>query len=423
MIKKLLILIVILTSLVTKAQEKPPLVIQNGDASPYSFFGIGTLNFRGTAENRTMGGLSILSDSIHTNLSNPAAYADLKLVNYTIGFNHKELSLKTKSQSESTSVTGLNYLAISIPMGKFGAGFGLLPVTSVGYALESKADEVTRRNTGEGGLNKVFLALGYNLFKGFNIGIDASYNFGKITNRALRIDEGVQFDTQELNESDLVGFSFNFGAMYKTMISSQLQFSSAISYSPSTDLSSKNTRALQTVDFVNFGSIRVTNSIDVDVPDTDITFPSQLSVGFGIGKPRNWFVGAEFVNKQISGNNRSLDLFNLSENVVFDDITMYKLGGYYIPKYDSFSNYWSRVTYRAGIRFENLGMTINNEEINEFGISFGVGLPVRNFSNVNIGFEIGRRGTKNAGLVEETFFGGFISLSLNSKWFKKTLFD
>ncbi|MBL4887189.1 MAG: hypothetical protein JKZ03_01745, partial [Flavobacteriaceae bacterium] len=121
--------------------------------------------------------------------------------------------------------------------------------------------------------------------------------------------------------------------------------------------------------------------------------------------------------------NRSLDLFNLSENVVFDDITMYKLGGYYIPKYDSFSNYWSRVTYRAGIRFENLGMTINNEEINEFGISFGVGLPVRNFSNVNIGFEIGRRGTKNAGLVEETFFGGFISLSLNSKWFKKTLFD
>jgi len=35
-----------------------------GSASPYSFYGIGSLNFNGTTENRAMGRLSILTDSI-----------------------------------------------------------------------------------------------------------------------------------------------------------------------------------------------------------------------------------------------------------------------------------------------------------------------------------------------------------------------
>jgi len=76
------------------------------------------------------------------------------------------------------------------------------------------------------------------------------------------------------------------------------------------------------------------------------------------------------------------------------------------------------------MRYEDTGLVINGEDINEFGISFGVGLPVgKLFSNVNVGFEIGKRGTVNAGLVQENFFNTFISLSLNDKWFIKTLYD
>ena len=37
-----------------------------------------------------------------------------------------------------------------------------------------------------------------------------------------------------------------------------------------------------------------------------------------------------------------------------------------------FSSYWKRAVYRAGFHFENTGLEINNETINEFGISFGV---------------------------------------------------
>ena len=64
-------------------------IAQNGTTSPYSFFGIGEIKFRGTAENRSMGGMGVYSDSIHLNIQNPASVANLKLVNFTSGGSYK----------------------------------------------------------------------------------------------------------------------------------------------------------------------------------------------------------------------------------------------------------------------------------------------------------------------------------------------
>ena len=70
------------------------------------------------------------------------------------------------------------------------------------------------------------------------------------------------------------------------------------------------------------------------------------------------------------------------------------------------------------------GLDLRGETINEYGISFGVGLPIgRLFSNVNIGFELGSKGTTSQGLVKENFFNTFISLSLNDRWFEKRYID
>ena len=66
MIKKLVVVLVAFFALQSYGQE--------GTASPYSFYGIGSLKFKGTVENRSMGGLSVYTDSVHVNLRNPAAY-------------------------------------------------------------------------------------------------------------------------------------------------------------------------------------------------------------------------------------------------------------------------------------------------------------------------------------------------------------
>ena len=127
------------------------------------------------------------------------------------------------------------------------------------------------------------------------------------------------------------------------------------------------------------------------------------------------------LNQKISNlTNRTFEL----ENISYNDAVKYKIGGFYIPKYNSLTSYYKRIVYRAGIRFEETGINLNGQDINEFGISFGVGIPVgRLFSNVNIGFEIGKRGTTDFGLIQENFFNTFISLSFNDRWFDKRYLD
>ena len=109
-------------------------------------------------------------------------------------------------------------------------------------------------------------------------------------------------------------------------------------------------------------------------------------------------------------------------NSNFENASNISIGGFYIPDNNSFGSYWKRVTYRAGFYAENTGIVINDEAINEFGISFGLGLPVGNvFSNANLGFELGRRGTTNQNLIQENFLSLKVSLSLNDRWFQNII--
>jgi len=110
------------------------------------------------------------------------------------------------------------------------------------------------------------------------------------------------------------------------------------------------------------------------------------------------------------------------------------LGGFYLPKINSISSYWKRVTYRAGMRFEKIGLAVdgsgtgtNFTSIDDFGMSFGLGLPLKQLSTVNLGFEYGKRGTTSNNLIEENYFNVRLSLSLTASgaqgWFRKRKID
>lgn len=421
MLKHTLLLLIAFISLNAIAQE--------GTASPYSFYGIGELKFKGTVENRSMGGLSVYSDSIHLNLLNPASLGKLDLTTFTIGGSQKFTNLKSSNNSGSTSNTTFDYLAVGLPMGKLGVSFGLLPYTSVGYKTGftdyKTATAGQGRYEGNGGINKAFLAAGYSINKNFSLGIDVNYNFGKIHNEAVVIS-GLQYDNQEINESRLSGLAVNFGATYKKKISDKLELMTGITYSPEVSLSSNNTRQLSTIVFNTNGAVvprdtKEVNLKNIGLKNTKFKLPSKLTIGAGLGKAKKWFAGVDYTNLgtgklgNLTFNNTSVNYKNANKVVV---------GGFYIPKHNSLTSYLSKVVYRTGVRFENTGIAIQNEDINEFGISFGVGLPVgRKLSNVNIGFEYGSRGTTNNNLVKENFFNLNLSLSFNDKWFQKRKID
>ncbi|OEK08966.1 hypothetical protein A8C32_13740 [Flavivirga aquatica] len=438
MIKKLVLVFIAVFAIHSYGQE--------GTASPYSFYGIGSLKFKGTVENRSMGGLSIYTDSIHVNLRNPASYAgdnvgispfngQSRPVKFAIAGSYSSINLKSDSGNGNTSSSTFDYIALSIPMGRFGFGFGLLPYTSVGYRQESLNEEgnLGNRFQGEGGLNKVFLGLGYKIADGLTVGVDAHYNFGNIQNSAIEFvyDNGTPIlnQSRENNRSDLSGINLNFGMSYKKVLNEKLELVTALTYTPESNLTSKNERSFSAITISQAsGEEFERNRIEADLElsglkETDLTLPSKLSFGAGIGRPRKWFIGAEtsFQNTKEFSN-----VLYSNSSTVYENAYSFSLGGFYIPNYNSFKGYWKRIVYRAGFRTEETGLNINNESIKEFGISFGVGLPVgesRLLSNANLGFEMGQRGTTKSKLIQENFLSFQLSLSLNDRWFQKRKYD
>lgn len=393
---------------------------QEGTTSPYSYYGIGSLRFRGTVENQAMGGVGVFSDSIHINLQNPAAYSKIRLVNFSAGGGNKFSQQKTAAESMQSSSTTLDYISMAIPMKDFGLGFGLLPYTAVGYNFFSEQEGGLTAYKGSGGLNRAYLSLAYNITPQLSIGVEGNYNFGKIKNTAVSKIEELDYGTQIINESQLKGFNANIGVIYTRMITNQLEITGAATYSPGTDFTSENERKVATVTILPSGEFPV-DERNVEVADTKFTFPSKFTFGAGLSKPKNWAVAAEYTNQKTSNfTNRAFTI----DNVKYVDGSQYSIGGYFIPNYNAFGSYLKRVVYRAGFRYEETGIKVNGHQIDEFGISFGLGLPVgRLFSNMNISVEVGKRGTTSFGLIQENFVNTSLSFSLNDRWFQKLLID
>src|SRR5690606_5589924 len=134
--------------------------------------------------------------------------------------------------------------------------------------------------TGKGGLNKAFLSRAYQVTPELSLGVDGYYNFGSLDNTDMPQMPGLQSGSRAFNSSELYGFSFNFGAMYKRMINNELEIYGSLTYSPGTNFTSENTRKLATVSIIPSGVYTV-DEREVDVPNTSFTFPSQISLGAG----------------------------------------------------------------------------------------------------------------------------------------------
>lgn len=418
MIKKIIVVVSIFMATFSWAQDNT--------SSPYSYYGLGEIKFKGTQDTRAMGDLNIVGDSIRLNLMNPASYSRLKLTTFTIGGTSNFNNLKTTADSEKAQRTTLDYLAIGLPLGNFGVSFGLTPLTAVGYQNQNNSTDInnierTNLFSGEGNINRVFIGTSYSINKSLSIGLDFSYNFGKIETRNIEFitNPSIQLGTREKNSSNIKGVSTNIGLLYNTRLNKKLDFYSSFTFSPESKFSSDNSRNIATIVYSINGAELISNQQDIPVNDTNLILPSKLSFGGGIGSPKKWLVGTELTFTQ---NSKLVNRFEDITDADFENSTKISVGGYYIPKHDSFSNYFNRIVYRAGFRYENTGLVINNESINDYGMNFGLGLPV-GVSNINLGFEFGKKGTTSNGLIEENYFNLSVGLSLNDVWFKKRKFD
>lgn len=415
MIRSILIAVLLLATTSSIAQTRT--------SSPYSYFGLGQQTFRGTIENRSMAGISTYLDSVHVTIQNPASYGNLRLTNYGLGAVYTATTAKAETidgeVSENSNATTIEYLSLGFPIGtRAGVGFGLVPFKSVGYNLGNTSNELYSRFSGSGDITRAYLGAGFKINKQFSVGAEFRYNFGEEINSSSVAINNVQFGTNEVNESDFSGASYNFALHYQNIINEKYELQASLIYAPESTISSLNNRTLNTFSLDSEQNEVTTGQRTFDQTTEKLKLPSDLTLGLSIGQRLEWAVAAEYSMRGTSAT--TARSFAPPNSASFEDAASYRIGGFYIPDYNSITSYWKRATYRGGMRYEQTGLMLENESITEFGMSFGLGLPIgtrSGFSNANIGLEFGQRGTTSEGLIKENFFSLSIGLSLNDKWF------
>jgi len=390
---------------------------QDGSPSPYSFFGLGDASFDGGAINIGMGQTSVYTDSLHYFLNNPASLAELKYVNLKLGIKNTFIDQEDVNNKIWTSAHNINYFALGFPIGKkFGAGFGILPETSTKYNIYTPTDDGVYSFQGSGGLSKIFIAGAYKINKNFSAGIEYQYHFGFLQHDYIWVPNNSSIYTRDNNYEDFSGGTFKLSLNYHKNLKKNKYFQAVVNHRLQTNLSTNFYGSIRLIRIVTNGEYPVSEDLKPE-QTAQTLLPSSTSLGVGYGEKNKWFVNSEFTYQNLSDFKNP---FYDPAYVQYKDAFATRLGGFYKPEYNSITSYWKRVTYRAGAYFKNTGLNIYGEDIRDFGITFGLGLPgLKSISNLNLGMEIGRRGIKTGNLVLENYFNLHISLSLNDRWFVK----
>jgi hypothetical protein len=426
MIKKIIVLATLFVSISSFSQKN--------NISPYSFFGIGQINEAKTVTEHSMGVSTALNSSYKLYFSNPASLASLRFTTYSLGVANIFTKIDNGNETQSASDFSLSYLALGFPVGKkAGVAFGIQPFSSVGYNITTKAPNVNIDNEiytsiyeGYGRTNRVFLGFGQKLPYNINIGAEASYTFGSLERTILSRNEE-QLDrlaTYYKTDTKVGGYAFKFGAQHHYKLNKQLDIKSGVSLLLENKLDYDGTENLSSV--LNSSNPAIIIPRD-EIYDREfignITMPLKTSLSVGVGSANKWFAGVEYDFQDATSFSTNFSQNN--NNISYIKATNLAFGGFYTPKAESITKYWERITYNAGIHIKQTGLEINNTAIKDFGISFGVSLPSkRQLSNINLGFDIGKRGEiNNNGLIKENYYNFRLSLSLNDKWFIKRKLD
>ncbi|HPR58590.1 MAG TPA: hypothetical protein PK915_09495 [Bacteroidales bacterium] len=399
---------------------------QSAVNSPYSRFGLGDLATQKSTYYFSMGGVAnAVSSPFHVNPYNPAANAAIDTMSFIFsgGIVGKFGNISTDDNSTSTKSASLGYLNFGFPINRLiKTSLGLIPYSNVGYQIVSEEIVENVGNTryyfeGTGGANEAYLGLSVQPHKNLSFGIKSAYLFGKSErSRSVFFPDSIGYiNTRVDNQIDLSDFHFDFGLQYKKILKNGVTFGLGGVYAPSQKISSTLNNLTRSYFATSVGveSYRDTIDSNFGVPGS-VTFPEKYGFGMMLKNKQKWMLAADF-NWQ---NWSEFEAFGVVDSL--SNSWQFAIGGEYLPSEKSVDSYWKKVKYRFGFNYNQTYLNLRNTQINEFGITFGMALPIpRSFSTVNLGFEIGRGGTKSSNLIQDNFVKINLDISVWERWFIK----
>lgn len=408
-------------------------VISNAQAtisSPYSRYGVGSLFTNGSMANMAMGGTSIAYRSPYfLNHHNPASITALDSNSFVFegGLYSKITTLRTLENTMKDNYASIGYIFMGFPVTRWWkASIGLLPYSSVGYQIKDEhtyegLGNVRYVYSGDGGINKAFIGSGIRLSRDLSAGFNFSYLFGSLNKQRSAIfpDSAYHYYARITNSALVRSIYLDFGLQYQHKFASGYFFGLGFTFSPMQAVNAKQ----------DFLAITYTHdySSNLDIIKDTIAYETEkagkidLPMGFGaglaFGRADRWQVAADFQVQNWSQYSYFGSADSLRNNLRLS------VGGQFRPSPIDLGKYWQRITYRAGFRYEQSYLDLHNSRLSEFGMSFGLGLPLKKGSTINIAVETGSLGTTQNGLIRENFIRLTVGSALYERWFLKRKYN
>lgn len=416
---------------------------------PYSRFGLGDPAEQFFAAAAGMAGTGAsYNDYAHLNILNPASLGWLQVSGLETGFNIRYSGLRAPEENSSIWSGNINYVSLAFPIknpinqalerqkNKFGWGMGvaLRPYTNVGYNLESITEtpgivHATTTLKGSGGTYKVSWLNGIRL-GGFSVGADAGFVFGKIVNnRRVTFDSlYLAYATELQDDISLRGFQWRLGAQYSIPLDKKTKKRPNDIGKPYLTLggylSTKGDFNTNTSRLYYRDNLTLAAPIDTFESATNLLGQGVLPGEFGFGMTFEKKEQLRLVVEYAASLWTSYQNDARPESLL--DAYRVALAGEFTPDVASYNNYLRRVRYRAGFFYGTDPRSVNGEQILDYGLTLGAGLPIilprQTTSYVNLALKAGQFGIKD--YLRETYVQLNVGFTLNdNSWFFKRKFN
>lgn len=383
--------------------------------STYSIFNIGDLQMSTSVTAAGRGGTETGTPSPGMlNSTNPASWSDMQLTTLSIGGGLDQYQVSDGSNSVLQNNLRIREIALGIPVSvKSGITLGIAvhPYSVVNYRSRLERDvqaiDTVRRASisysGQGGISRLVVGASFRPVPELSIG--AAYNgfFGTVRNEnSVTFDGGEMTPASYRTETTNGGSGFTAGLTWEPI--TNLRLGAAWESGATLDRDHITTTLYQQATNARYIDTIGTTNDQVEIP-MRMNFGASYVVGRSLGA-----VDVTMQDWSTTGlaNARSM--------------TRIGLGYEYLPARSAATGL-ERWSFRGGLFMENTYYTLPGGDINSIGGTLGLRIPIADGTGLNtpsaldIGLEIGTRGTTDNGLTRELFGRLSLEFSLSELWF------
>lgn len=401
-----------------------------GSYTPYSLYGVGDLSNASSAINKSMGGIGVgVRDKSFVNILNVASLTQRDTLSFmlNVGLLSKNMYLHEKHHKSAYNTVNINNLVMSFPIkNKIAMMIGLTPFSSLGYKYKSSEanDEIVARygdiqykKYGNGEIDQLFVGLAVPIVKGLSVGVEGIYYFGNLNYHSdVYYNSTTSMrDLQTGWKRKTTGWSMEAGVQYSQPLPKSYVLTIGATYRMKSNIRGQLMRYAYAI------GEAITDTISENKGRSKLTVPAKYAVGVSLRKGEKWMVGIDYERQDWSKNT-----FMPTPGVAFTAQTAQSIraGIEFIPNKYDVRYYMKRVTYRAGIHYDQSYIKLDGTSVNGFGFTFGMEFPISRLNtSLNFSIDVGQRGKNSGNLIRERYVNFILSVNLHDIWFIKRKFE